>query len=140
MAFHQQPFHPDSRHITQCYTPDGKYQWRVNVMGFHNASQQFQQMMDDRLKPVKDVASTYIDDILIGTWVEPEKDLLAAHDRDVRKVLELLKREELIVGKRKLFVKEVEFCDQTLGGGFANPPPTSSGPLRNGRFPGRFQP
>ena len=109
-------------------------------MGLQNASQQFQQMMDHQLQPVKDVASPHIDDILIGTWVEPGKDLLAAHDRDVRKVLELLKREEFIVGKWKLFVKEVEFCGHILGGGFANPPPASSGPLRNGRFPGRFQP
>ena len=55
-------------------------------------------MMDDRLQPVKEVASPNIDDILIGTWVEPEKDLLAAHDWDVRKDLELFIREEFIVG------------------------------------------
>ncbi len=73
--------------------------------------------MDDRLQPVKDVASTYIDDILVGTWVEPGRDLLAAHDRDVRKVFELLKRDEFIVGKWKLFVKEVECCGHILGGG-----------------------
>ena len=79
--------------------------------------------MDDQLQPVKDVASPYIDDILIGTWVEPEKDLLAAHDRDVRKVLELLKREEFIVGKWKLFVKEVEFCGHILGEGVRKPAP-----------------
>ena len=54
------------------------------------------------------------DDILIGTWVEPGKDLLEAHDRDVRKVLDLLKREEFIVGKWKLFVKDVAFCGHIL--------------------------
>ena len=79
MAFHQQPLHPDSRPLTQCYTPDGIYQWRINVMGLQDASQKFQQMMDDRLQPVKEVASPYIDDILLGTWVEPGKNLLAAH-------------------------------------------------------------
>ena len=78
-------------------------------MGLQNASQQFQQMMDDMLHPVMDVASPYIDDILIGTWVDPGEDLLKAHNRDVRKVLELLKRDEFIVGKWKLFVREVEF-------------------------------
>ena len=140
MAFHQQPLHPDSRHITCCYTPDGIYQWRVNVMGLQNASQQFQQMMDDRLQSVRDVASPYIDDILVGTWVDPGEDLLAAHDRDIRKVLELLKRDEFIVGKWKLFVKEVEFCGHILGGGSASPPPANSGPLKNGRFPGRSPP
>ena len=92
-------------------------------MGLQNASQQFQQMMDDRLQSVKDVASPYIDDILVGTWVDPGEDLLTAHDRDVRRVLELLRRDEFIVGKWKLFVKEVEFCGHILGGGVRKPAP-----------------
>ena len=32
-ASHQQPLHPESRHITSTYTPFGIVQWRVNVMG-----------------------------------------------------------------------------------------------------------
>jgi hypothetical protein len=52
-AFHQQPLHPDSRHITCTFTPFGIVQWRVNVMGLMNASGQFQQMMNDRLLPVQ---------------------------------------------------------------------------------------
>ena len=40
-AFHQQPLHPNSRHITSTYTPLGVYQWKVNVMGLMNASPQF---------------------------------------------------------------------------------------------------
>ena len=123
MAFHQQPLHPDSRHITCCYTPDGIYQWRVNVMGLQNASQQFQQLMEDRLQPVRDIADPYIDDIIIGTWVGPEEDLLKAHDKDVRRVLELLKGDQFVVGKWKLFVKEVEFCGHILGGGARRPAP-----------------
>ena len=94
-------------------------------------------MMDDRLHSVSDVASPYIDDILMGTWVDPGDILLEAHNRDVRKVLELLKKDEFIVGKWKLFVKEVEFCGHILGGGFANPPLENSEPLKNGRYPGR---
>ena len=50
--------------------PSGVYQWKVNVMGLANASQQFQQMIDDRLQPVGDIATPYIDDILIGTSVD----------------------------------------------------------------------
>ena len=56
-------------------------------------------MMDDRLQSVKDVFCPYIDDILLGTWVDPGEDLLAAHDRDVRRVLEFLKRDVFNVGK-----------------------------------------
>ena len=109
-------------------------------MGLQNASQQFQQMMDDRLQSVRDVASPYIDDILVGTWVDPGEDLLAAHDRDIRKVLELLKMDEFIVGKWKLFVKEVEFCGHILGGGSASPPPANTGPLKMGGSPDGHRP
>ena len=124
-AFHQQPLHPDSRPITCCYTPLGVFQWRVNVMGLMNASQQFQQMMEDRLFPVRDIADPYIDDILVGTRVDPGEDLLAAHDRDLRRVLDLLKQEKLIadINKADLFVSEVTFCGHILGGGTRRPAP-----------------
>ena len=69
-AFHQQPMHPESRHLTCTYTPFGIFQWKVNVMGLMNASVQFQQMMDDRLEPVREMADPYIDDIVVGTRVE----------------------------------------------------------------------
>jgi hypothetical protein len=68
-AFHQQPMDPKSRHITSTYTPLGILQWKVNVMGLKNASVQFQRMMDDVLDEVKEIASCYIDDIIVGTWV-----------------------------------------------------------------------
>jgi hypothetical protein len=123
-AFHQQPLHPESRHITCCFTPRGVFQWRVNVMGLTNAPQQFQQMIDDRLEPIKDIASPYIDDILVGTTVGEGEDLLAAHDRDVRRAMETLKKEQFVVDdKAKFFVSEVEFCGQILGNGMRKPAP-----------------
>ena len=96
--------------------------------------------MDDRLQPMKDVASPYINDILIGMWVEPGKDLLAAHNRDVRKVLELLKRGEFIVGKWKLFLKEVKFCGHIFGGGSQTRPWKTQSHLKMGGTPDGFSP
>jgi hypothetical protein len=124
-AFHQQPLHPDSRPITTRFTPKGLYQWRVNVMGLMNASQQFQQMMDDRLQSVRDIATPYIDDILVGTSIGEGEDLLAAHDRDLRRVLKILEEEKLVVDPKKanLFVTQVEFCGQILEGGTRQPAP-----------------
>ena len=122
-AFHQQPLHPDSRHITCTYTPLGVYQWKVNVMGLKNASVQFQRMMDEVLEPVRDIADCYVDDIIIGTRVEEGEDLLMAHDRDLRRVLNLLQEQHLVadISKCKLFVPEVEFCGNVLGGGIRKP-------------------
>ena len=72
--------HPDSRYITCTHTPLGIFQWKVNVMGLTNAAQQFQQMMDDLLASVRDVAGVYSDDIIVGTRVEPEEDPIEKHN------------------------------------------------------------
>ena len=42
------------------------------------------------MAPVGDIADCYIDDIIIGTQVKPGETLFEAHDRDVRRVLNLL--------------------------------------------------
>ena len=124
-AFHQQPMHPDCRHLTSTYTPLGIFQWKVNVMGLKNASVQFQRMMDDVLKDVKDIADCYIDDIIVGTVIREGHDLFEDHDKDLRRVLAVLEEQKLVVdiGKCKLFVPEVEFCGHILGGGCRRPAP-----------------
>ena len=124
-AFHQQPLHPDCRHITCTNTPFGVYQWKVNVIGLTNAGQQFQQMLDNSLAPVRDVADPYIDDILIGTRVEAGEDPISKHEVDVRRVMVVLKENFLVCDKKKckLFVKEVQFCGHILGGGTRRPAP-----------------
>ena len=38
-------------------------------------------------------------------------------------MLKLLKEDQFVVGKWKLFVKEVEFCEHILGGGARKPAP-----------------
>ena len=136
-AFHQQPLHPDSRHITCTHTPFGVYQWRVNVMGLKNAGILFQMMIDDRLQPVRDVADAYIDDIIIGTRVEPGEDLIEAHNKDVRRVLSLLAKEQLIadVSKCKFFVPEVEFCGHILRNGTRSPAPGKLSAIENWERP-----
>ena len=92
-------------------------------MGLQNASQQFQHLMEDRLHPVRDIADPYIDDIILGKCVDSGEDLLAANDREVRRALQLLKGDQFIVGKWKLFAKEVEFCGHILGGEVRRPAP-----------------
>jgi hypothetical protein len=88
-------------------------------MGLKNAGIQFQQMMDDRMQSVKDVADPYIDDILVGTRAIEGEDIMVTHDRDLRKVLEGLKADSLVADPKKcrFFVREVEFCGHVLEGG-----------------------
>jgi hypothetical protein len=124
-AFHQQPLHVDSRPITCTHTPFGIFQWKVNVMGLKNAPVQFQMMMDDILRPVQDICDAYIDDIIVGSVKREDEDLLVTHERDLRRVLELLKENALIADLKKcyFFVPEVEFCGHIMGGGKRRPAP-----------------
>jgi hypothetical protein len=126
-AFHQMPMEKKSRPITATYTPLGIFQWKVNGMGLKNASTQFQRMMNDVLEPVNDLADCYIDDIIVGTQVPPggDLDLYQQHYHDLRRVMEVLKEQKLVVdiNKCKLFVPEVEFCGHILGYGKRRPAP-----------------
>ena len=82
-------------------------------------------MLGDRVQGLRDIATPYIDDILAGTAVGEGEDLLEAHDRDLRRVLEVLEKETFIVDPNKadLRVTKVEFCEQILEGGTRRPAP-----------------
>ena len=94
-------------------------------MGLMNASQQFQQMIDDVLTPVKDIATGYVDDILVGTTVAEGENVLEQHAKDLDRVLKILQIQQFVVdpSKAKPFVEEVELCGQILGHGDRRPAP-----------------
>ena len=96
-------------------------------MGLMNASGQFQQMLDDQLQGVKDVADGYIDDIAVGTCANPQEgeDDLVIHDRALRRVLDRLQEIELVGKEKKFepFVPELNICGQILGHGDRKPAP-----------------
>ena len=65
-AFHQVPLHPDSRLSTSTDTPIGIQQWKVVPMGWKNGVAYCQRHLEVGLALVSDIASGYIDDILVG--------------------------------------------------------------------------
>ena len=74
---------------------------------------------------MRDVADAYIDDIIVGTRVEPGEDPITKHDGDLRRVLDILGADNLVCSgpKCRLFVKEIKFCGHILGGGMRRPAP-----------------
>ena len=93
-------------------------------MGIKNGPAIFQRVMDHVLQGL-DCADVYIDDIIIGSSDATEEELLANHDRDVRAVLDRLRKEELVasVSKTDFFVRSVEFCGHVLENGTRRPAP-----------------
>ena len=87
-----------------------------------------QRNVEVALAPVNDVASGYIDDLLVGTirkQEHSERDMLLQHDVDIRRTLEALRKARLVDScpKCKFFIKEVEGCGNVLRDGHSSPMP-----------------
>ena len=101
-----------------------RYQWRVMPMAIKNGPVIFQRVMDHVLQGLYS-ADVYIDDIIICSSGDREEELFANHERDVRAVLDRLRREELVgsVSETDFFVSLVEFCGHVLENGTRRPAP-----------------
>jgi hypothetical protein len=94
-AFSQIPLAPEARPIFKITTPLGDFQPTIMLQGYANAPSIFQREMDFCLDPVSNIANAYFDDIICGTEKfkeDSEEDLLLRQDKEVRQVLELLKK------------------------------------------------
>ena len=117
-GFHQIPLHPEPRAKTAMNLAGRRYQWHVVSMGIKNGPAIFQRVMDHVLQGL-DCADVYIDDSIIGSSGDTEEELLACHNRDVRAVLDTLRRDESValLSKTNFFVRSVEFCCHVLENG-----------------------
>ena len=123
-GFHPIPLHLESRAKNAMNLAGKRYQWGVMPMGIKNGPAIFQRVMDHVLQGL-DCANLYIDDIIIGSSGATEEELLANHNRDMRAVLDRLRKEELVasVSKTDFFVRSVEFCGYVLENGTRRPAP-----------------
>ena len=138
-GYHQMPLHEDSRPCTGMSTPLGPMQWKVVPMGAKNANAAFQRMMEDLLQPVRDCADPFGDDIIIGSGTEDMTDdeLIEAHEKDLRRVLGVLDKHNMVCKptKASLFVREVEFAGHVVGHGQRRPMPGKLAALRRWEKP-----
>jgi hypothetical protein len=81
----------EHRHITCMSTPKGSYQWKVLVMGLKNGNAMFQRMIEWVLRDIEN-ADTYVDNIIIGSTGKTSEEVLINHQKDVRRVLDTLKK------------------------------------------------
>ena len=93
-------------------------------MDFKSGPAFFQRVMDHVLQGF-DCADVYIDAIIIGSSGHTEGELWSNHDRDLRAVLDRLRKEELVasVSKTDFFVRLVEFCSHVFEKGTHQPAP-----------------
>ena len=120
-GYHQMPLAPESRACAAMSTPLGPLQWKVMPMGCGNGNASFQRTLEDILKPVADCADPFVDDIIVRPDTEgmTDEEVLAAHEADVRRVLDLLVSLQLTgsANKATIAVNEVEFAGHVGGMG-----------------------
>ena len=123
-GFYHIPLHLEPRAKTAMNLDGKRYQWRVMPMGIKNGPAIFQRVIDHVLQGLN-CADVYTDDIVISSSGDTEEELLANNDRDVRAVLDRLRKEELVasVSKTDFFVHSVEFCGHVLENGTRQPAP-----------------
>jgi hypothetical protein len=123
-GYHQMPLKPEHRYLTCMSTPRGTKQWKVLVMGLKNGNAMFQRMMEWVLRDHEN-ADPYVDDIIVGSTGNTPEEVVVNHERDLRAVLETLRKYELVADPKKvhLFMREVEFCGHILREGRRSPAP-----------------
>ena len=120
-GYHQMPLHEDSRPCTAMSTPLSATQWKIVPTGAKNGNAALQSKMEDLLQPVRDLAHPFVDDIIIGSGTKDmtDKDLIKAHEKDLRRVLGVLDKHGMLCKptKASLFVREVGFAGHVVGRG-----------------------
>lgn len=131
-AFHQVAMAPEDSNKTAFVTENGVWKWLVMPMGISGAPSRLQRIMSHLLG---DEACVFIDDIMIGSSIEPgdtEEMALERHRVELGKVLAKLAKFgfHLKIDKCRLFLKEVEFCGHRLSGGSRRPGTSKTAAIR----------
>ena len=120
-SYYQHWTHEKDRHKTAILTPFGLYEWTVMPQGLCNAVASFQRYMRWVLREYLAVfCEVYLDDILIYS------NSLEEHERNVRLILETLRRHGLVASKSKtrLFADRIEFLGHFISSKGIEPDPS----------------
>mmetsp|Transcript_5973 Transcript_5973/g.7268 ORF Transcript_5973/g.7268 Transcript_5973/m.7268 type:complete len:1243 (-) Transcript_5973:294-4022(-) len=100
---------PKDEEKTAFVTPFGHYHWKVMPFGVVNGPATFQSFMNQILGDTPNVL-VYLDDILIYSHTKEE------HYKDVQKVLQILRNNNLIAKKKKceFFKNKLDFLGHTI--------------------------
>jgi hypothetical protein len=106
----------------------GKYEWLAMPFGLCNAPATFQTLMNEALRPfLGKFVIVYLDDVLIFSKTKEE------HYEHLEKVLEVLRRERLVIQPEKctFATDQLEFCGHTIGKGQIKPIPAKVDIVKN---------
>ena len=116
-GYWQVPLTHRAKEKTAFATPDGLFQYKVLPFGMHGAPATFQRMMDKILRPHRDYAAAYLDDIVVQSndW--------QSHLKRLEAILGALREAGLTAkaAKCRLGLEEAEYLGFTVGRGWVRP-------------------
>eukprot|EP00873_Tetraselmis_striata_P034767 jgi/Tetstr1/455031/TSEL_041887.t1 len=118
-AFHQLPIAEEDRHKTAFWGSDRQYEWCRMAMGFKNASQAWQRVMDEALGDLPFVA-VYADDICVfsGAAEMSDAEVFQQHLQHLETVFQRLATAgiRLAPGKGRMAVRQIAFLGHWVDG------------------------
>eukprot|EP00873_Tetraselmis_striata_P038320 jgi/Tetstr1/458584/TSEL_044987.t1 len=118
-AFHQLPIAEEDRHKTAFFGSDRQYEWCWMAMGFKNASQAWQRVMDDALGDLPFVA-VYADDLCVfsGAAEMSDVEVCQQHLQHLETVFKRLANAgiRLAPGKGRMAVRLIAFLGHWVDG------------------------
>eukprot|EP00873_Tetraselmis_striata_P023141 jgi/Tetstr1/443405/TSEL_031418.t1 len=118
-AFHQLPIAEEDRHKTAFWGSDRQYEWCRMAMGFKNASQAWQRVMDEALGDLPFVA-VYADDICVfsGAAEMSDAEVFQQHLQHLETVFQRLAKAgiRLAPGKGRMAVRQIAFLGHWVDG------------------------
>ncbi|XP_069100681.1 uncharacterized protein [Pleurodeles waltl] len=116
-GYWQIPLRKGDKEKTAFATPSGLYQFTVLPFGLHGAPATFQRLMDEILRPFKQYAAAYLDDIVIysNTWEE--------HLTHLDTILQALRKAQLTANPEKcrLGLTSIKYLGYIVGNGLIRP-------------------
>lgn len=94
-GYHQIPLDEGSKYLSSFVTPSGQYEYNRMPFGLCNAPRTFQRYMNKILKPVRDIAAVYLDDVLLHA-----KNALEALN-GLKRILKIFRDEGLTLNLKK---------------------------------------
>lgn len=122
-GYHQIPIEENSRKYTAFVTSESQYEYNRLPFGLTNAPSAFQRLMNKILRPARDIAAIYLDDILIYSKT-CEQAL-----NNLEQVLILLEREGLTLNpeKCKFLMTSVEYLGFEISNSTVKPGKAKTG-------------
>lgn len=130
-GYHQIPMAEGSKKFTAFVTSEGQYEFNRLPFGLTNAPSAFQRLMNKILRPARDIAAVYLDDILLYTKT------VAEGITNLEKVLILLEQEGLTLNPEKcrFLMRSVEYLGFEISNSLVKPGEAKTKAIKNFETP-----